>query len=141
MKTDTAPTPIAVTEMSVIVFRPNDDKPGILSLRPDGTRLLSLFGNDAECTDFWTAIEERIRNESFVRYYNMFFRAEELKMLDRCASTDRAFYLHFIFHNGFEFWQTYTNEAVLNIDLSKINDILATLQDIRASRYPPETKQ
>lgn len=141
MSTNTAPLPVTVAEMSVIVFRPNDDEPGILSLRPDGTRLFNVFGNDAECDEYWAVIEENIQNEDFVRYHGMFFRAEELKMLNCCESTDRTHYLHFVFHNGFEFLQTYTNETMLITDLSKITDILGTLQDIRASRCPPETKQ
>lgn len=141
VSTPTAPTAITLTEMSVIVFRPHDNVPEILLLRADGITMVHHFGNDADCDECWVAIEENIKNDDFLRYYSMFFRAEELQSLDKRRSTDLAHYLHFVFHNGFEFLQQYNDQQQLNADLQSLTDILATLQDIRASRYPPETKQ
>jgi hypothetical protein len=133
--------PVNLTMVSSIVFQPEDDEPAILFLYTNGERYLCVFGDDAECGNMRAHIESELRNENFIRYHSLFFRAEDLLALTKCESVDRCHYIHFAFNNGFEYWQTYDDEQQLDTDLNVITDILATLQDIRASKRTSPTKQ
>lgn len=135
------PTTVSNSEIHIIILRPDADEPGILSILADGTGRLKVFANDEECDQFWMEIENSIQNDDFVHYYGVYFRAKELKMIEKCHSKAQGHYLRLQFNNEFEFHQRYTDAEKLNTDLSKITDILGTLQDIRASRMPSPTKQ
>lgn len=121
------PTAVSNSEIHIIILRPDEDEPGILSLLADGTGRLKVFADDKECDDFWASIENGIQNDDFVRYHDIFFRAEELKMLEKRHTKRLGHYLRFQFNNGFEFQQQYTDERSLDADLSTVTDILGIL--------------
>lgn len=132
---------VNISEIDVIVFRPNDDEPGIFSSYADGRKRLCVFGDDAECNECWAALEKEFQNEDFICYNNIFFRVNGLKSLDKYEFPELHYYLHFVFHNDFEFRRRYEDKKMLDEDLNILNEILGTLQDIRASRHASPTKQ
>lgn len=134
-------TEVSIADMHIIILRPDNDEPGILSFWSDGTKRLSVFNDDVECDAYWTHIEQTLQNENFVRYDNMIFREEQLKLLEKCYTEELGHYLRFVFHNLFEFRKQYDDKQTLDDDLNRITDILATLQDIRASKRTSPTKQ
>jgi hypothetical protein len=138
---ETYTTPVTIAGLHVAILRPDNDEPGILSLHADGTRRLNVFADDAECDAFWATLEEALQHEDCIRYSDMFFRSEQLRTLEKGYTHEFGHYLHFVFHNAFEFRQQYKDEQRLNSDLNTLTEILGTLQDIRASKRTSPTKQ
>jgi hypothetical protein len=128
-----------LAEVLVIIVRPNDDEPGILCFHTGGVRRLYVFSSDAECDEACASIERELHN--FVHFHSMFFQPAELKSLDKCDTPEYGHHLHFIFHSGGTIRQQYEDEQTLDDDLNTVNNILGTLQDIRASKHTSPTKQ
>lgn len=130
-----------ITQVDVVVLRPEKDEPSMLFLCRDDSQFLIVFGDDAECDAYWNRAEAEFINKGFVRYYGTFFRADALKTLEKCQDWEDGTFLRLVFYNSFEFRQPYESEQQLVADMDKLTNILTTLQDIRASQCPPETKQ
>gem|GEM_PF-3026293 len=134
--------PILLQRIDCIILRPNNDEPGILYWLSDNTTYLNVFNDDKECDEYWGIIEQGLEEEDdFIRYYDIRFRAKQLRMLRKCYTSELGYSLQFVFHSTRVFTQAYNDERSLNTDLEKVTDILGTLQEIRASRRIAKTTQ
>lgn len=129
------------SDVDCIIFHPNSDEPGILFWLSGDTTLLKVFHDDIDCNKCWETITEGLGDEDFVRYHDIYFRAERLKLIEKCNTPPLGHFVQFTFHSSQIFKKQYSDEQSLDNDLIKISEILGILQEIRAKRHIVQTKQ
>jgi hypothetical protein len=138
---ETIPIPVDITQVDVVVLKPEKDEPSMLFLCRDDSQFLIVFGDDAECNAYWSGAEAEFINKGFVRFYGIFFRAAALKTLEKSSNANDGPFLRLVFSNSFEFRQPYESEQQLISDMKKVTDILTLLQEQRAMTHTSSTQQ
>ena len=133
-------TPIPLAEIEAVVFNSTIDPPNIVYWLSGGETYVNATPNLPEFTEFAEAIQEALREQDFVQYHSIFFRADSLQACERRYSQELGDYLSFVFQGGHEYREQYVDLNALEDDLKQVTDILSTLQDIRASRLASTIK-
>lgn len=133
--------PILIRDIDAIILDPDGDAPAIGYWLSNGDRLLDVHHDERECQEIWNIMEEGLSNQDFLKYNNMFLHVNTISRFERRSTPALGHHLIFWFKNGRSLIQQYDDEQEIVDDARSISEILATLQDIRASAARPTTRQ
>ncbi len=127
MKNET--TDISLHNIDCIVLRPDPTEPGITYWLTDKSCFVQVFADDGDCDATWEEMLRGLLNKGFVRYNGLFFRATQLRSLEKCHSNEKGHALKLTFFSGFQYYQCYDDEGALNSEHAVLLGILSALQD------------
>ena len=132
--------PIPIGEIDAIVLDPDGDAPAIAYWLTNGDRVLDVHSDDDACQEVWDIMEEGLSNQDFLKYNNMFLRIDAIERFEMRDTPELGLHLAFQFANGRKLFQQYTDHAQIAKDCAEVNEILAAMQDIKASSGRPTTQ-
>lgn len=136
----TTTTLIPLSEIDYIVLRPDNNEPGITYWLSSGNSVVDVFGDDQECNEAWGAIEEGLKNRSFLHSYGIFYNAYRLRTISKNHTEEFGHHLSFRFTRTPGFKRRYADEQTLDLDYAQHLHLLALLQDMRSGYEASPTK-
>ena len=122
-------TDIHLHNIDCIVQRPLPTEPGITYWLTDKTCFVQVFADDADCDASWEELLRGLSNKGFVRYHGLYFRATQLRSLEKCHSNEKGHALKLTFFSDFQYYQCYDDEDILNSEHAQLSGILSQLHD------------
>lgn len=132
--------PIPISQIDAIVLDPDGDAPAIAYWLKNGDRVLDVHNDDDTCQEIWNIMEEGLSNQDFLKYNNMFLRIDAIECLEMCNTPELGLHLAFSFANGRKLFQQYNDQSQIIKDCLAVSEILAAMQDLRASGGRPTSQ-
>ena len=129
--------PFQLDLIDCIVLGDEGDRPSVTYWLSSGECHIHTFCDKEDCIVAWAIIGEELEGHGFVDGQDVFLHAGALKELKKLHTPELGHHISFVFHSVFEATWKYPDEQSLDEELTRISNVLAILQEKRATGCLP----